>query len=403
LFSSEGAPHDALHRILDRVSAKIPHLSAITIKKLHRGPTGSTVAAPGLDGLSVVTSYAAEKALQSIDNRADTTRSTSFELPEPRMSEVETELTVRACNGMFLRIWEALLAEAEEPERSVLLRRSTHYLSATTTFLDSILESAGRSASHARPDLSLQERRRLIAEDLVRGKQSPDSLHRDDIPVCTAYAVIVIRGHRPLRHLYSAPEWQWLVANRSGWTAILVPRVDLVAGTPPDPMPHVLRVAECLGLDRPAGLALPRTIAEIPAGITDAQETAATLGNLGYEKPGLYQLDDILLEAILRRSGELAGRLASRLAPVASSTPYLIETLAAFLDSDCDRRELARRLYIHPNTLSHRLRRVSELTGLSLNKAQDLCLLNASLVALKVMGEGNGGPSQPMSTFEASA
>ena len=392
MLSNEGASHHALHRLLDRVSAKIPHLSAITIRKLHCGPAGSTVPPPKLDELHAVASYAAERALRSIDSRAGSARSDSFELPAPRTGEVESELTVRACNGMFLRIWETLLAEAEEPERSLLLRRSTHYLSATNTFLDSILESAAnRVPNHEETNLSLQERRKLITEDLLRGKRSPDTLHRDDIPACTAYAVIVVRGHRPLRNLSATPEWHWLATNRNGWTVLLVPRADVTAEIPPDPMPHLLRMTEGMGLDRPAGLALPRTIAEIPVAVTDAQETAATLSHLGYDKPGLYQLDDVLLEAILRRSGDLAARLANRLTPVASSTPYLIETLAAFLDSDCDRRELARKLYIHPNTLSHRLRRVSELTGLSLNKAQDLCLLNASLAALKVVGEGHVG------------
>lgn len=109
------------------------------------------------------------------------------------------------------------------------------------------------------------------------------------------------------------------------------------------------------------------------------------MGRLGWHEPGLYELDDVLLEAALCRSHELAVRLAGELRLVATRNPYLLDTLAAFLDSDCERRQLARQLFIHPNTLNHRLRRVSELTGLSLTSARDLCLLKASLVAWRVV------------------
>jgi DNA-binding PucR family transcriptional regulator len=42
----------------------------------------------------------------------------------------------------------------------------------------------------------------------------------------------------------------------------------------------------------------------------------------------------------------------------------LLETLRAYLDSDLDVARTADALYVHPNTVRYRLRRISELTGL---------------------------------------
>jgi len=41
-----------------------------------------------------------------------------------------------------------------------------------------------------------------------------------------------------------------------------------------------------------------------------------------------------------------------------------METLRAYLDSDLDVGRTAEVLYVHPNTVRYRLRRISDLTGL---------------------------------------
>jgi DNA-binding PucR family transcriptional regulator len=42
----------------------------------------------------------------------------------------------------------------------------------------------------------------------------------------------------------------------------------------------------------------------------------------------------------------------------------LTETLRTYLDSDLDVSRTAQALYIHPNTVRYRMRRISDLTGL---------------------------------------
>lgn len=77
--------------------------------------------------------------------------------------------------------------------------------------------------------------------------------------------------------------------------------------------------------------------------------------------PGLYRLDDVLVEYQLTRPGAARDRLAAVLAPL-DAHPELVETLSTYLELDTNRRRTAARLHVHPNTVDYRLRRVRDLT-----------------------------------------
>lgn len=79
--------------------------------------------------------------------------------------------------------------------------------------------------------------------------------------------------------------------------------------------------------------------------------------------PGLYRLDDVLVEYQLTRPGEARDRLAAALAPL-DAHPELVETLSTYLELDTNRRRTAARLHVHPNTVDYRLRRVRDLTDI---------------------------------------
>jgi len=95
-----------------------------------------------------------------------------------------------------------------------------------------------------------------------------------------------------------------------------------------------------------------------------AGQTAEVLDVLRWfgRSPGLYRLDDVLVEYQLTRPGAARDRLAAVLAPL-DAHPELVETLAAYLELDTNRRRTATRLHVHPNTVDYRLRRVRDLTG----------------------------------------
>ncbi|WP_425555937.1 PucR family transcriptional regulator [Kitasatospora nipponensis] len=96
--------------------------------------------------------------------------------------------------------------------------------------------------------------------------------------------------------------------------------------------------------------------------------------------PGLYLLDDVLLEYQLSRPSPARDRLAALLAPLARR-PELLDTLRTFLACGLDRRQAAARLQVHPNTVDYRLRRATELTGLDAARGADQLTLRAALAA----------------------
>lgn len=96
-----------------------------------------------------------------------------------------------------------------------------------------------------------------------------------------------------------------------------------------------------------------------------AGRTAEVLDVLRWfgREPGLYRLDDVLVEYQLTRPGAARDRLAAVLAPL-EAHPELVETLSAYLELDTNRRRAAARLHVHPNTVDYRLRKVRDLTGI---------------------------------------
>jgi hypothetical protein len=113
--------------------------------------------------------------------------------------------------------------------------------------------------------------------------------------------------------------------------------------------------------------------AELAAQVRDV----ATIAGRG---PGVYRLDDVLLEYQLTRPGPARDRLASAVAPLATR-PELRETLEAYLEHGLDRQRTARSLHLHPNTVDYRIRKIGVLTGLDATRAGDVVRVRAALAA----------------------
>ncbi|WP_067650541.1 PucR family transcriptional regulator [Nocardia harenae] len=99
------------------------------------------------------------------------------------------------------------------------------------------------------------------------------------------------------------------------------------------------------------------------------------------ERPsGIYLMADLAVEYQVSRPGPGRRQLAAVLAPLRAQ-PELLATLAAYLRYDRHRRRTSRALFIHDNTVDHRLRRIAALTGLDPMHVDGLWSLQAALVA----------------------
>jgi DNA-binding PucR family transcriptional regulator len=90
--------------------------------------------------------------------------------------------------------------------------------------------------------------------------------------------------------------------------------------------------------------------------------------------------DDLLPERAL--AGDAAARRALRhdaYGAVVRAGGGLLETLDAFFATGGVLESAARELYVHPNTVRYRLKRVAEVTGLSPLNARDAFALRMAL------------------------
>lgn len=97
--------------------------------------------------------------------------------------------------------------------------------------------------------------------------------------------------------------------------------------------------------------------------------------------PALVTSEDLLAERALD-GDQLARRslLTDVYAPLLGAGPEVVETLTAYLDQGGSIEGTARVLYVHPNTVRYRLRRVTDLTGLAPNDARHAFTLRIALV-----------------------
>ncbi len=166
------------------------------------------------------------------------------------------------------------------------------------------------------------------------------------------------------------------VAAVSGVVWALVP----VLSTGDDPEESAVRIAtdfcERVGVSLPTVVAVGGVAGDVN-GVTRSRVTAnrvlRVLGD-GLVSHRVARLVDVQTQALLLELRDLAaargegpvGPIALLLEQDATGTGGLIETLEAWLDAFGDVTKAAAALFIHPNTLRYRLRRITELSGLDL-------------------------------------
>jgi hypothetical protein len=97
---------------------------------------------------------------------------------------------------------------------------------------------------------------------------------------------------------------------------------------------------------------------------------------------------DLVPERALDGDGEAIARLVDEVAaPLAAEDPSLVETLAAYLERSGTLEGAARELFVHPNTVRYRLRRVADLTGLTPTVPRDAWSLRLALAYGRLAAE----------------
>lgn len=105
------------------------------------------------------------------------------------------------------------------------------------------------------------------------------------------------------------------------------------------------------------------------------------------EAPRPVSADDLLPERALAGDGHARRALAHEVfASLAGAGGDLLATLVSFLDAGGSVEGSARALFVHPNTVRYRLKRVQDVTGFSPFDARDAYVLRIALTLGRLLG-----------------
>jgi PucR C-terminal helix-turn-helix domain len=259
--------------------------------------------------------------------------------------------------------WAALLEAATDEERPALLDSADllfEYVDRVSQIFSDVYQDSARSAPVAAQEAAARGALRRIcadepplAEDHLLAEQIAFELERASRPFVIVapersseyHAALASRLRR--RGALAASEGRRVVGlcnRRLPWHAL-----ELDSGTVIADGPGAIRS------ERGPALEEMRTVVEIAAARGDA---------------GVVSVDDYLPDLLLRRSPRVARRIHGRVYGPLQEHPELARTLDVLVANSFQRAPTAAALPVHRNTLRDRVKRISELTGVDLDRAE---------------------------------
>ena len=286
--------------------------------------------------------------------------------------------------------WETLVAAATPEEQNALLPCVARLME----YVDRVSDAVTAAYHEERRHLVSDEERRLRAlmDALLAGATLDDDLRN----LAQSLGLELVDRYRPFAiALSNGPphaQSQLAAALRQQGRLALSDNGRLVGIAPASADPPPVDSDGIVVFGEPAR---PGTLG---AALEDALLLLELSGRA--QVTGVVAVREHLPELLLARSPQLAATLERcALGPLEEyaerRSADLLDTLEVFMRSDLDRRTAAEQLHVHPNTLDYRLRRVEELTGLSVSRPDDLALVSLALKqrALRARsrtGEGDG-------------
>jgi sugar diacid utilization regulator len=224
----------------------------------------------------------------------------------------------------------------------------------------------------------------LVVNALLRGEVD-DGMHSWAAALgWSSKPVVVIAGHTPLDEEPEITIDQMQLAGRRARVDVLAGvqghRVIVIVGGAEDPLEAAQPIAAKCG---PGPVVVGPVVPDLYGATASAQAALAGLNAAsGWpDAPRPVLAEDLLPERALDGDADARRFLVEEVyGPMQSAGAPLLDTLTTYLEQGSSLEATARLLFVHPNTVRYRLRRVTELTGLAPTDARDAFALRISLV-----------------------
>jgi PucR C-terminal helix-turn-helix domain/GGDEF-like domain len=224
----------------------------------------------------------------------------------------------------------------------------------------------------------------LIVNALLRGEVD-DGMHSWAAALgWSSKPVVVIAGYTSQDEEPEITIDQMQLAGRRARVDVLAGvqghRVVVIVGGAEDPLEAAQPIAAKCG---PGPVVVGPAVPDLYGATASAQAALAGLkAASGWpDAPRPVLAEDLLPERALDGDADARRFLVEDVyGPMRSAGAPLLDTLTTYLEQGSSLEATARMLFVHPNTVRYRLRRVTELTGLSPTDAREAFALRISLV-----------------------
>jgi DNA-binding PucR family transcriptional regulator len=223
----------------------------------------------------------------------------------------------------------------------------------------------------------------LVVDSLLRGETDEEVRSRAAALGWGAHSgVAVIVGRAPAGEAEPVVAAVRRTARQTGYdvlTGVQGDRLVTVLGGVADPERAAATVAGHFG---PGPVVAGPLVPDLAAAAASTRAAVAGLRAAAAwpDAPRPVSADALLPERALAGDGHARRALVVDVfEPIARAGPVVIETLAAYLENGSSVEAAARVLFVHPNTVRYRLRRVVDLSGLTPTDPRDAYTLRLAL------------------------
>jgi DNA-binding PucR family transcriptional regulator len=292
---------------------------------------------------------------------------------------------------------DAIVDEAEAPRvREAVLRYSREVAFSAALLYAEAAEQRG--AWDARLEA-------LLVDALLRGESDAVRSRAAALGWAQLDRVLAIAGHPPAGNSEAVVDAVRRAAHGSGadvLTGVQSDRLVVVLGSTSELGPATGAVAAQFG---PGAVVIGP---EVPDLVSATSSAAAALAGLA-AAPGwpdaprpVHSVDLLPERALIGDAAARAQLLSGLYSPLAGAGATILETVAAFLENGGSVEATARLLFVHPNTVRYRLRRVADVTGYSPTEARDSYTLRVA-ITLGRLADAEPAAAAPVTLVSAAA
>lgn len=283
----------------------------------------------------------------------------------------------------------------DEAERLAAPRDAQHLREAVMFFSREIAFAAAEIYARAAEQRGAWDARleALIVDSVLRG-EADDAVRSRATALgwASTSGVCVVIGYTPQGNSATAVDAIKRSAHAGGLDALCSvqgERLVVVLGGVDDPDKAGTRISDHFG---PGAVVTGPVVEDLLAANLSARAAVASLRAAAAwpDAPRPVSSDDLLPERALSGDGHARRQLVEEIyRPLADAAPSLLDTLGAFFASGGSVEATARQLYVHPNTVRYRVRRIAEVTGLTPTDARDAYTLQVALTLGRLRGSSS--------------